>query len=565
MNDGAEHVPSHGPLSWLVATRRSPEDLREDLVFGPEVVRYKLEIDSETVPTMLCARLGDTSVVVNVDRTYRMLRAGRRDRVAPVLLAPLGDPIRTRDTFGVQEPSETETLSSAVQVIQRELGRHYTRVSAQGPGAAEVIRRLINSGSLRATTLVLTTRLPPIKWHHDGIVHLPRADQQPAGTVVLAWAPIRERTPRSPETYFEDAGAQDEALAAHLARRALDMAGLLVHTVADGVIADAQQRVPVLGGGEVDGLVPGGCAAFVQEGRRWVEVWRGEMLSASHFAPIIAASATAHSRAVLADEPFVNLGLGLGLGLVDETRRPPGAPIQDVEEDRVQQAQVAQLTARLETFERALRAARRESAAMARELERLSELAHSPVIADVAAEDEIADSEARIELPEEPADLSCPTAALRAARALPHVIVTDHAIETAAVLDAQSKAALWGKRCWRILVDLERYAATRPSHRGIANFRAYLSQLDDPAVAATQVAIRESETVLNSPRMRAERVRAVPYEVDPSGQALFLEHVRVESGGRGVAPRLYFLDDTSGGTGRIVVGYVGPHLTNAST
>lgn len=70
---------------------------------------------------------------------------------------------------------------------------------------------------------------------------------------------------------------------------------------------------------------------------------------------------------------------------------------------------------------------------------------------------------------------------------------------------------------------------------------------------------------MSSDKMRHERIRPVAFEVDEAGSAVFVEHVRVESRGAAFAPRLHFYDDTSGKTGKVIVGYVSPDLTNAST
>jgi hypothetical protein len=36
-------------------------------------------------------------------------------------------------------------------------------------------------------------------------------------------------------------------------------------------------------------------------------------------------------------------------------------------------------------------------------------------------------------------------------------------------------------------------------------------------------------------------------------------HMKIQSGGGGNIPRLYFYDDTDGPTGKMHVGFVGPH------
>ena len=42
--------------------------------------------------------------------------------------------------------------------------------------------------------------------------------------------------------------------------------------------------------------------------------------------------------------------------------------------------------------------------------------------------------------------------------------------------------------------------------------------------------------------------------------------VQLVEGGEGLdCPRIHFMDNTKGTTGRVIVGYIGPHLTNTKT
>ena len=65
-------------------------------------------------------------------------------------------------------------------------------------------------------------------------------------------------------------------------------------------------------------------------------------------------------------------------------------------------------------------------------------------------------------------------------------------------------------------------------------------------------------------RFRAARTFPVPTELDDSGWTYFPAHIRIDRGG-GVAPRLHYLDDTNGRTGRVHIGYLGPHLISPLT
>jgi hypothetical protein len=248
--------------------------------------------------------------------------------------------------------------------------------------------------------------------------------------------------------------------------------------------------------------------------------------------------------------------------------RRPAATEEEPDEARRLQAVVDRQA-------RTVRELRRELARTARELDRY-ERPDEPEDTDAVASSPEADDAWTVDEEQVatgpalgtlvlPPGLSGPTTALRLASRFEQVVVTSHALETAAELDDHPKSALWARRTWAALASLDAYAAARAADGVVANFYQYVRDHDHGLISPRTVALRESDSVLASTRMRSQRVRPVPLDVDPSGRALFVEHVRIESGGRAPAPRLYFLDDTAGATGKIVVGYVGPHLTNKRT
>lgn len=44
-----------------------------------------------------------------------------------------------------------------------------------------------------------------------------------------------------------------------------------------------------------------------------------------------------------------------------------------------------------------------------------------------------------------------------------------------------------------------------------------------------------------------------------------LSHLKIAEGGGDLAPRIYFYDDTGGPTGKVHVGFVGPHYLMPNT
>lgn len=130
-------------------------------------------------------------------------------------------------------------------------------------------------------------------------------------------------------------------------------------------------------------------------------------------------------------------------------------------------------------------------------------------------------------------------------------------------LDEAERARVWAAKAWNALRALDSYAqAARDGFNG----GFYQHCTSDRAGAVRwphkQLVPCESDTTMN--RWGAERIFAVPEEVDPTGHKEMQAHLRLESKGS-ASPRIYFQDDTKGVTGQVIVGYIGPHLTNTRT
>ncbi|MEW1547973.1 hypothetical protein [Streptomyces tsukubensis] len=130
-------------------------------------------------------------------------------------------------------------------------------------------------------------------------------------------------------------------------------------------------------------------------------------------------------------------------------------------------------------------------------------------------------------------------------------------------LDEAERARVWAAKAWNALRALDSYA-----HAAGDGFNGgfYQHCTSDRSGAVTwplkQLALVESDTTMN--RWGDERIFPVPVEVDPSGRTEMQAHLKLDSKGS-TSPRIYFLDDTKGVTGKVIVGYTGPHLTNTKT
>ncbi|AKN68696.1 hypothetical protein QR97_01750 [Streptomyces sp. PBH53] len=129
-------------------------------------------------------------------------------------------------------------------------------------------------------------------------------------------------------------------------------------------------------------------------------------------------------------------------------------------------------------------------------------------------------------------------------------------------LDEHRLARTWAGKCWTALSSLDSYAAAA---KGGFNGGFHAFCLHPPTGAKPypikQVAMTESIPTME--KYGRERLFPVP------GGDLVEMQAHLKIGGGGVAPRVYFLDDVKGlqgeTAGRLVVGYVGPHLTNMQT
>ncbi|MGW2082057.1 hypothetical protein ACWCOW_34945 [Streptomyces sp. NPDC001939] len=138
-------------------------------------------------------------------------------------------------------------------------------------------------------------------------------------------------------------------------------------------------------------------------------------------------------------------------------------------------------------------------------------------------------------------------------------------------LEHHQKSLLWRKRLAGTLAVMQTYAEIKNLNRAhgrgagpdFANLRAYCGSRPTPLLSPAKVILSEGKFASGSRRGKAARRLRVPEEIDASGYAVMLEHIRVGDGAP-PAPRLHFLDDTDR-SGLIVVGFFGGHLPNAST
>lgn len=150
---------------------------------------------------------------------------------------------------------------------------------------------------------------------------------------------------------------------------------------------------------------------------------------------------------------------------------------------------------------------------------------------------------------------------LERAAGLPGVLVTaDRSITLP--LDEHERARVWSAKTWQGLRALSAYAEATKNGDTDGFYEYCRSGRGTVGYSANQVVVSESGKTME--QWGHERVFPVPVELDPTGASVMQAHLRIEVRGA-TSPRVYFLDDTKGVTGCVIVGYVGPHLTNTRT
>ncbi|MFD8480444.1 hypothetical protein [Kitasatospora sp. NPDC059673] len=129
-------------------------------------------------------------------------------------------------------------------------------------------------------------------------------------------------------------------------------------------------------------------------------------------------------------------------------------------------------------------------------------------------------------------------------------------------LDEYPRNRMWAARIWNGLRFLESYTA-RPDFNG--HVRQFCEANASPvAWSPKHITINETRTTME--RWGDERIFAVPAWVHPSGKVTMKPHLKIDNW-KMIAPRVHFYDATQipGHPPKIIVGYIGAHLTNTKT
>jgi hypothetical protein len=149
---------------------------------------------------------------------------------------------------------------------------------------------------------------------------------------------------------------------------------------------------------------------------------------------------------------------------------------------------------------------------------------------------------------------------------LPLVSLPDSAIHDLEQLDSAPEATAWAQTSWRGFRALQAYASEAATRNGgFFEWCQHTSHADNWPATSKKVSMSESESVMNNKAQRAARYLPVVAEISPDGRIEMFAHLKVAEGGGNNIPRIYFHDDTKGATGKVHVGFFGPHVYMENT
>lgn len=134
-------------------------------------------------------------------------------------------------------------------------------------------------------------------------------------------------------------------------------------------------------------------------------------------------------------------------------------------------------------------------------------------------------------------------------------------------IDTCPQSRSWGMKTWRGLRALAAYVQTVHAVGVNGTFWDWCNSGDPRGWPASSkhLSMTESDTVQNSAKLVRSRMLPVDRAVEPSGRIQMLAHLKIAEGGGDLAPRVYFHDDTRGTTGKVHIGFTGPHYLMRNT
>ena len=143
---------------------------------------------------------------------------------------------------------------------------------------------------------------------------------------------------------------------------------------------------------------------------------------------------------------------------------------------------------------------------------------------------------------------------------LDHIELPASAERELDALDQALEAGFWAQDAWLGLRALDEYARNVGDFSG--GFWEWCNHGDAqhrwPA-SQKKLALKESDAVKHSRDLSRTREFEVSTELQSSGRLVMHAHLKVAEGGGQNIPRIYFYDDAKGDTGKVHIGFIGPH------
>ena len=143
---------------------------------------------------------------------------------------------------------------------------------------------------------------------------------------------------------------------------------------------------------------------------------------------------------------------------------------------------------------------------------------------------------------------------------LHHIVIPKSAERDLESLDQAEKSSVWAQKAWHGLRALNEYAQRRGDFDGgfwewcKSKHPIYRWQANEDTLAMS-----ESEHVMSNRKLKDTRLFGISSQVTPDKEIIMEPHLKIQKGGGPNIPRIYFHDDTRGGTRKVHIGFIGPH------
>lgn len=137
------------------------------------------------------------------------------------------------------------------------------------------------------------------------------------------------------------------------------------------------------------------------------------------------------------------------------------------------------------------------------------------------------------------------------------IVIPESAPSGIESLDTHASSGSWANDLGRLCASMERYAAHKSAGKFRGNYRMWCTEFGD--YSDEKIALNESTSTKRSADLLASRTFDIDRAVEPSGRIVMLNHAKIQAKGSSYIPRVFFHDDTDGATGKIHIGFIGPH------